>query len=80
MYDYPVLEQDRFSATVSTQKLPTHRWRACIRLQEDHSANGALMHASETLRVPNDYASEALAVQAAYAYARERIAHLLETE
>ena len=78
MYNYPVLEQDGFRACVSTQKLPTRRWRACIRLEPDRAHAQLQTPASETVRVPNDYPSEAQAVQAAYAHARELIVRALE--
>ena len=75
MYNYPVLEQDGFRASVSTQKLPTRRWRACVRFEPDRShAMPSQVQMSETVRVPNDYPSEAMAVQAAYEHARELIA------
>jgi hypothetical protein len=74
MYNYPVLEQDGFRVSVSTQKLPTRRWRACLRFEPDRGhAVPDPVQASETVRVPNDYPSEALAVQAAYNHARELI-------
>lgn len=74
MYNYPVLEQDGFCVSVSTQKQPTRRWRACVRFEPDRQHVQVETEVSETVRVPNDYPSEAQAVQAAYAHARELIA------
>jgi hypothetical protein len=78
MYTYPVLEQDGFCVSVSTRKEPTRRWRAWVQFERDRDYAKLKAHSSAPLRVPNDFPSEALAVQAAYARARELIAHELE--
>ena len=77
MYTYPVLEQDGYCVSVSTRKEPTRRWRAWVQFERDSDYARLGAHTGEPVRVPNDYPSEALAVQAAYAHARERIARQL---
>lgn len=77
MYTYPVLEQDGFCVSVSTRKEPTRRWRAWVQFERDRDYARLQTHSSEPQRVPNDYPSEALAVQAAYEHARALIAREL---
>lgn len=78
MYTYPVLEQDGFCVSVSTRKEPTRRWRAWVQFERDSVYARLKTHSTEPVRVPNDYPSEALAVQAAYEHARKLIARELE--
>lgn len=74
MYTYPVLEQDGFCVSVSTRKEPTRRWRSWIQFEPERSEAPTTAFPTEPVQVPNDYPSEALAVQAAYAHARVLIA------
>ncbi len=74
MSGYPVVEQDGYCASVSTEKEPTHRWRAWVSLERDGEADHAMASLAAAHRVPNDYPSEERALAAGYEYARELIA------
>lgn len=80
MYTYPILEQDGFCVSVSTHREPTRRWRAWVQFERDRDYAKLKAHASAPQRVPNDYPSEAAAVQAAYEHARKLIAQQLEQQ
>lgn len=80
MTGYPLVEQDGFCASVSTQKKPTCRWVSWVSWERDRYFARLHPHAAQTQRVPNDYPSEAAAVEAAYRFARERIATFAATE
>lgn len=74
MSGYPVIEQDGYRASVSTEREPTGRWRAWVSLEHGGDAlkRGASLAGAH--RVPNDYPSEEKALAGAYEYARELIA------
>lgn len=78
MYTYPVLEEDGFCVSVSTRKEPGNRWRSFVQFERDRNFARLKEHTAEPIRVPNDYPSEALAVQAAYEHARKLIARELQ--
>ena len=73
MSGYPVVEQDGYCASVSTEKEPTGRWRAWVSLERDGEADNAMASLTAAHRVPNDYPSEEKALAAAYEYARALI-------
>ena len=75
MSGYPVIEQNGYRASVSTQKEPTGRWMAWVDFERDRDLVGLSGHRTKPHRVPNDYPSEEKAVAAAYARARELIAN-----
>lgn len=75
MHPYPVIEQDGCCASISTHKEPTRRWRCWVVLERDRDFARLKAHPGEPIRVPNDYPSEEKAVEAAYALARQLIAH-----
>ena len=74
MSGYPVIEQDGYCASVSTQKEPTRRWKAWVHFERGPDFARLKGHVTEPHRVPNDFPSEEMAVMAAYDYARELIA------
>ncbi len=78
MYTYPVLVEDGFCVSVSTHKEPGRRWRCWVQFERDGDYARLKEHSAERKRVPNDYPSEALAVQAAYEHARKLIAQELQ--
>jgi hypothetical protein len=74
MSGYPVVEQDGYCASVSTQRAATGRWTSWVQLERD--ANYARLKGKDPTarrRVPNDYPSEEKAVQAAYEFAHDLI-------
>lgn len=73
MANYPVVEQDGFCASVSTQKEPSGRWLAWVRFERGADSGGLKAPEARAHRVSNDYASEEKALAAGYAFARERI-------
>ena len=78
MASYAVLEEDGFCVSVSAHKEPTRRWRSWIQFERGSDFARLKPHSGEPVRVPNDYPSEAMAVQAAYDHARKLIALALE--
>jgi len=75
MSGYPVIEQDGYRASVTTQKEHSGRWMAWV--QFERGADDAHLKtpaAAPPRRVPNDYPTEEKAVTAAYQFAHERIA------
>lgn len=74
MSGYPVIEQDGYCASVSTQREATGRWMSWVHFERDRDYARLKGHVAPAHRVPNDYPSEEKAVAAAYAYAHELIA------
>ncbi len=78
MANYPVLEENGFCVSVTAHKEPTRRWRSWITFERGRDFARLKAHTGAPVRVPNDYPSEAMAVQAAYDHARKLIARELE--
>lgn len=74
MSGYPVVEQDGYCASVSTQKEHTGRWMAWVSFERGADPAQPKTSAAPPHRVPNDYPTEEQAVTAAYKFAHERIA------
>lgn len=79
MSGYPLVEQDGLCASVSTQKKPACRWVSFVSWERDRYFARLYPHVAPTQKVPNDYPSEEAAVAAAYQFARERMASLVQT-
>lgn len=77
MASYPALEESGFCVSIKAEKEPTRRWRAWIQFERGGEFARLHVHEGQPVRVPNDYPSEALAVQAAYDHARSTIAREL---
>lgn len=75
MSNYPVVEQDGYCASVSTQREPSGRWLAWVRFERGADAEGLKTSTAQPQRVSNDYPSEERAIAAAYEFARERISN-----
>lgn len=73
MSGYPVVEQDGYCASVSTQREPSGRWLAWVRFERGSESAGLKASTASPHRVSNDYPSEEKAIVAAYEFARERI-------
>lgn len=76
MTGYPLVEQDGFCASVSTQRKPTCRWVSWVSWERDRYFAHLHPHVAQTQQVPNDYPNEEAALAAAYQFARERITTL----
>lgn len=73
MATYPVVEQDGYCASVSTQREPGGRWVAWVRFERGAESGGPKTPEATPHRVSNDYPSEEKALAAGYEFARERI-------
>ena len=80
MTKYPRIQQDGYCASISTARAATGRWRAWVTLERDSVYARLKSHQTPEQAVPNSYPSEESAVQAAYARARDLIAHMVEEE
>lgn len=75
MIRYPLVEQDGRFASVSVEREPTGRWHAWVTLERDGDFARLKASTAQPVRVPNNYPSEAKALEAAYAHAHTLIAH-----
>ena len=74
MSGYPVVEQDGFCASISTEQELTGRWLCWVHFERSSDYARLKGHVTTPHRVPNDYPSEEKAVLAAYSHARDMIA------
>jgi len=74
---YPLLEQDGYCASISTEEAHGGRWRSYVVLERDKDFARLASH-PKPISVPNHYPSEAAAAEAAYAHARVLISRELQ--